>query len=318
MTRPSSQPILINPRLCLTHETGPGHPERPQRLSAILSHLDQCGIAKACQILPSREARMEDLALAHPQAHVQRVQGAIQAGARALDADTTVSSNSLQAAQLAAGAGLTGIDALKAGASRRIFCGVRPPGHHAETNRAMGFCLFNNVAIAARYAQKVGLARRVLILDWDVHHGNGTQDIFEDDPSVFYYSMHQFPYYPGTGSTQEIGKGAGRGFTLNRPLEAGSNDLIYQRSLNQDLNQIGETFQPDLVIISAGFDAHMDDPLAGMRVSTACFAAMTQSVLDFADHYAEGRVLSMLEGGYDLHALAQSVEAHVSTMCTFT
>lgn len=309
-------PVLINPLSCIDHDTGPGHPERPARLSSIFKHFENTGMSEECQVATARSATLEELALAHPIEHVRAVQTFIEEGGQALDADTIVSSHSLPAAYLAAGAALTGIELLQANTATRIFCGVRPPGHHAEAHRSMGFCLFNNAAIAARYAQKTGLAERVLILDWDVHHGNGTQDIFWEDPTVFYYSLHQYPFYPGTGSAGETGAGPGLGFTLNRPLPAQTGDSTYLKLLEKDLDTIAHQFKPQLVIISAGFDAHRDDPLGGINLSTHAFTQMTQSVLNMAEHCAKGRVLSLLEGGYDLQALADSAGSHVEAMLT--
>jgi len=192
-----------------------------------------------------------------------------------------------------------------------VFCAVRPPGHHAEANRAMGFCLLNNVAIAVRYAQKKHGLSRVLIVDWDVHHGNGTQHIFEDDPSVLFFSTHQFPHYPGTGRESERGRGAGEGYTINVPMEAGEGDDEYRAIFRKVLVPAAEEFKPELVIISAGFDAHKDDPLASMGLTEAGYAELTGIVAGIAKTYAQGRILSSLEGGYNLTALAASVDAHV-------
>jgi acetoin utilization deacetylase AcuC-like enzyme len=193
----------------------------------------------------------------------------------------------------------------------QVFCAVRPPGHHAEANRAMGFCLLNNVAIAARYAQKKHGLSRVLIVDWDVHHGNGTQHSFKDDPSVLFFSTHQFPHYPGTGRESERGRGAGEGYTINVPMEAGEGDDEYRAVFHKVLVPAAERFKPELVIISAGFDAHKDDPLASMGLTESGYAELTDIVAGIAKTYAQGRILSSLEGGYNLTALSVSVDAHV-------
>lgn len=306
-----AQLTYISPQVCLEHDTGFGHPERIERLDGINRHLEQCGLMSDLQSLPARPATRADIARVHTPEHIDEVTRLITSGARQLDGDTSVSKRSLEAANLAAGSLLTGIDALASEETKRVFCGVRPPGHHAEAFQAMGFCIYNNVAVAARYAQEIGLASRVLILDWDVHHGNGTQHIFQEDDSVFYYSLHQWPFYPGTGAASETGVGMGKGFTLNRPLQAGSGDDDYLRLVDQDLQHIGNTFKPELIIVSAGFDAHQADPLGAMKLSEECFGRMTRMVTALADDHAQGRVISALEGGYDIQALARSVEVHL-------
>ncbi len=304
----------INPTVCFEHDTGPGHPERIARLEAINLHLSECGLRQDLEEIEARRASREEIAAVHEEMHIDRVTRRIEAGFPHLDGDTTVSELSLEAAYLAAGAALTGVERLKSGASSRVFCAVRPPGHHAEAGRAMGFCIFNNAAVAAAAALSSGLAKRVLILDWDVHHGNGTQHIFETSPDVFYYSLHQFPFYPGTGSAGETGRDAGRDTTLNRPLDPGTSEETYFRLLEHDLDQIGLRFKPELIIVSAGFDAHKDDPLGAMLVTDKGFGRMTRMVTAAADTLCHGRVLSLLEGGYDLRALAYSVEQHLAAL----
>jgi acetoin utilization deacetylase AcuC-like enzyme len=233
---------------------------------------------------------------------------------KALDPDTCISPDSYRVALLAVGGALLAVDQVVEGRPDNAFVALRPPGHHAERERAMGFCLFNNVAIAARYAQRRYGLKRVLIVDWDVHHGNGTQHTFEDDPSVLFFSTHQFPFYPGTGRTSERGTGAGLGYTLNVPLAAGCGDNEYRQVFEKILYPAAQAFEPQLVLVSAGFDAHRNDPLASMNVTEDGYAHMTSIVRDIAERYCEGRLVSLLEGGYNLEALAHSVERHLHVL----
>ena len=310
----SSLSIITHP-VYLEHDTGFGHPERPERLTAIINKINGSTTLAKPEWIEPKKAEDDSIVDVHSEVYFQNISEAILGGERVLDGGDTVSSvKSLDAALFAAGAMIEGIDLIKTQNSKKVFCAVRPPGHHAEKDRAMGFCIFNNVAIAARYAQKKGIAEKVLIFDWDVHHGNGTQHIFDKDSSVFYYSIHQYPFYPGTGSEQEIGLAEGEGFTLNRPLKSGSSDSEYLDAIELDLEFIERKFKADLVIISAGFDAHKDDPLAGMQVTENGFWKMTEIVSRYAWRYSEGRILSVLEGGYDLKALADSVHAHLECL----
>jgi len=303
--------LVYDPRY-LEHDMGMGHPESPNRLRAIMQQLEQSGTMAQVTRIEPRMAEDEWITRVHTAAYLASLkQHAPTNGRVSLDPDTSMSPGSLTAAYLAAGGALAGIDAMMAKQVDHVFCAVRPPGHHAEANRAMGFCLLNNVAIAARYAQKKHGLSRVLIVDWDVHHGNGTQHIFEDDPSVLFFSTHQFPHYPGTGRESERGRGAGEGYTINVPMEAGEGDDEYRAIFRKVLVPAAEEFKPELVIISAGFDAHKDDPLASMGLTEAGYAELTGIVAGIAKTYAQGRILSSLEGGYNLTALAASVDAHV-------
>ncbi len=303
--------LVYDPRY-LEHDMGLGHPESPNRLRAIVQQLEQSGtMARLIRIAP-RMAEDEWITTVHTAAYLASLkQHAPASGRVSLDPDTSMSPGSLTAAYLAAGGALAGVDAMMNSEVEHVFCAVRPPGHHAETNRAMGFCLLNNVAIAARYAQRKHGLSRVLIVDWDVHHGNGTQHSFEDDPSVLFFSTHQFPHYPGTGRESEHGRGAGEGYTINVPMEAGEGDDEYRAVFHKVLVPAAEQFKPELVIISAGFDAHKDDPLANMGLTEAGYAELTGIVAGIARKHAQGRILSSLEGGYNLTALAASVDAHV-------
>ncbi len=303
--------LVYDPRY-LEHDMGMGHPESPNRLRAIMQQLEQSGTMAQLTRIEPRMAEDEWITQVHTAAYLASLkQHAPASGRVSLDPDTSMSPGSLTAAYLAAGGALAGVDAMMANQVDHVFCAVRPPGHHAEANRAMGFCLLNNVAIAARYAQKMHGLSRVLIVDWDVHHGNGTQHCFEDDPSVLFFSTHQFPHYPGTGRESERGRGAGEGATINVPMEAGEGDDEYRTIFHQVLVPAAEQFKPELVIISAGFDAHKDDPLASMGLTESGYAELTGIVAGIAKRYAQGRILSSLEGGYNLTALAASVDAHV-------
>lgn len=300
----------------LKHDTGRHHPEHAGRLEAVMQALELSGRARQLVHLAWDDDPQAWIAQVHDPKLLTLVQAASQRGRAALDPDTMVCSDSFAVALKAVAGTLAAADAVMQAQVQQVFCAVRPPGHHAESHRSMGFCLFNNVAILARYLQQRHGLEKILIIDWDVHHGNGTQDIFWEDPTVFYYSLHQYPFYPGTGSAGETGAGPGLGFTLNRPLPAQTGDSTYLRLLEKDLDTIAHQFNPQLVIISAGFDAHRDDPLGGMNLSTHAFTQMTQSVLNMAEHCAKGRVLSLLEGGYDLQALADSAGSHVEAMLT--
>ncbi|MBK9308997.1 MAG: histone deacetylase [Nitrospira sp.] len=299
----------------LDHDMGTGHPESPNRLRVIMQRLEESGTAARLVRIEPRPAEDEWITHVHTPGYVAALKRAAPATGRvSLDPDTSMSPGSLTAAYFAAGGALAAVDAIMEGQVDHVFCAVRPPGHHAEASRAMGFCLLNNVAIAARYIQKKHGLTRVLIVDWDVHHGNGTQHSFEDDPSVLFFSTHQYPHYPGTGRGTERGKGAGEGLTINVPMEAGQGDADYRAVFQNVLVAAADDFKPEIVIISAGFDAHTDDPLASMGLTEAGYTALTEIVTGIAKRHANGRILSSLEGGYHLPALAASVEAHVKAL----
>jgi len=256
-----------------------------------------------------RAARTEELEAVHTRDHILRIRQVCEAGGGVLDGgDTHASPASYRVALLAAGAVLSCIDAVLTGSVRSAFCAVRPPGHHAESDTPMGFCLFNNVAVGARYAQHRHRIERVAILDWDVHHGNGTQHIFEEDPSVLYISLHQYPFYPGTGAASERGRGAGEGTTMNIPLPAGTDEHRYREEFAAKVVPALRDFAPGLLLISAGFDAHRDDPLADLRLTESSFGELTRQVAGIAP------AVSVLEGGYNLAALARSVEHHLRAL----
>jgi acetoin utilization deacetylase AcuC-like enzyme len=301
----------------LDHDTGPSHPERPQRLTAILTRLESGGILSELDRCTPEPAPLAALEAVHESAYVKDIERAADDRPGLLnDINTFCSGASYEAARLAAGAVMQAADGVMSGQWDGAFVAARPPGHHAEASQAMGFCLFNNVAVAARHLQsRHGLAR-VAILDWDVHHGNGTQHSFEDDDSVFYASLHQFPHYPGTGAASERGRGVGEGTTLNRPMSAGSGDVEWMAELEERVLPALEEFAPQFLILSAGFDAHRDDPLSDTRVTVDGYRRMTEAVKDLAAHVCEGRIVSALEGGYGLDSLARSVEAHLEVLRT--
>jgi acetoin utilization deacetylase AcuC-like enzyme len=291
------------------HDTGRGHPERPARLVAVHEGIERAGLADALIPLPSRAATAVELERVHPAPYLEMLETRSREGGGNLDADTVFSVDSWRAATTAAGTGIAAIDALASGAADAAFLALRPPGHHARASQGMGFCLLNNVAVAA--AELAERGERVLIVDYDAHHGNGTQEIFYADPRVLYVSFHEWPLYPGTGRHDEIGHGAGEGATLNIPLPAGATGDVYLRALDDVVASLVEEFVPTWVLISAGFDAHRADPLTGLGLSAGDYAAINERIAEWA---APGRLIAFLEGGYDLAALRSSVAASLPAL----
>jgi acetoin utilization deacetylase AcuC-like enzyme len=298
------------------HDTGPGHPETPSRYQVVMDALrgDAALWADLVEV-QAREAPRGDIQAAHSPQLYKQIERVVSEGTGYLDADTTVSMRSLDAARHAAGAPCQAIDLIMKGEIDNAFVPVRPPGHHATEERAMGFCLFNNVAVAARYAQQhYPEIERVAIIDWDVHHGNGTQGIFYDDPSVYFFSSHQYPWYPGTGSRGEKGMGRGLGYTLNLPLRAATPAAQQKRAFDAALEEMAASFSPDLIMISAGFDSHLGEPLGQLLLQDQDFVEMTRTVKEWAASSCAGRLVSCLEGGYNLETLGETVRAHVAEL----
>ena len=303
--------FVYDPRY-LGHEMGRSHPESPERLRTICAQLQSSGTWSRLHQLTPRRAERQWVELIHDPSYVDRLERRSPAnGYASLDPDTSMSPGTLEAAFLATGGALAAVDAMMNGDIDQAFCAIRPPGHHAEADRAMGFCFFNTVAIAARYIQQHYGVQRVLIVDWDVHHGNGTQHAFYDDASVMFFSTHQFPYYPGTGRATETGEGQGKGLTINVPFSGGQGDDEYREVFQKVLVPAADAFQPEFVLISAGFDAHRDDPLASMELTEQGYAELTRIVASIAKNFSGGRILACLEGGYHLQALAKSVDHHL-------
>jgi len=302
---------LLADRRFLYHETGRHHPECGERVAVLCDLFDSAAFGAFERVAP-RPATEEELRRVHAHDHVASVAASAGRAHTQFDADTPASAGSFEAARLAAGGAIALADAILAGELDNGFAALRPPGHHAEADRPMGFCLFNNVAVVARHLTEVRGLSRILILDWDVHHGNGTQHSFYDSSEVMYVSTHQYPFYPGTGAPGETGSGRGAGFTVNVPMPAGAGDGEYLAAFRDLILPVATRFAPEFVLVSAGFDAHRDDPLASISLHTEAFAAMTDAVVGLADESAGGRLLLLLEGGYDLAALTDSVTASVS------
>ncbi|MDA0989356.1 MAG: histone deacetylase [Verrucomicrobia bacterium] len=297
------------------HVPGAGHPECPARYRAALSGIAAAVPGHRLRRIDPRLATTADLLRCHTPGYVAQVEREIASGVRTLSTgDTHVCRDSQGAALLASGGVLAATDAVMTGQVKNAFCAVRPPGHHATPAQGMGFCIYNHVAVAARYVQRQYGVERVLIVDWDVHHGNGTQDIFYDDASVFYFSTHQWPLYPGTGARAEVGTGAGRGFTRNVPVPAGTTGEGLRRAFMDELMPAMVSFKPELILISAGFDARKDEPISDLSLTDDDFGMLTRMVVDLANDHANGRIVSSLEGGYGLEGLASAVGAHVAAL----
>jgi acetoin utilization deacetylase AcuC-like enzyme len=312
-----SKTSLVSHPIYLEHETGAFHFENPGRLRAILDGLEDSGLFSSLQSIIPQEAAMHWIEKVHQKDYIETVRKDVMSGAHFLSTksgNTAICPRSFDVALWAVGGALKACDSVMSGEAKNVFCALRPPGHHAAPNRGMGFCLFNNVAIAARYLQEKHNLKKILIVDWDVHHGNGTQDIFYEDGSVFFFSTHQWPWYPWSGSADERGKGQGEGTTLNVPLPAGSGDTEIIEAFEKKLWPQVDQFKPNFVLISAGFDSRNTDPLGRFRVTDAGFKKLTRIMKQMADDHAEGCLVSVLEGGYSLEGLARAVPAHIEEL----
>ena len=295
------------------HDAKPNHPERPERIGTLLDMFSSYQREGLVEVAP-RLATLDELLSNHSREHVAEVEATSGRQYHAFDSDTATSAGTYAAARLASGGLLVVLDAIMAGNANNGFAVVRPPGHHAEADRAMGFCFFNNVAIAARYLQNTYDLKRILIVDWDVHHGNGTQRSFYADDDVLFVSLHQYPHYPGTGEAIDIGVAGGMGYTVNLPFPAGFGDAEYEEAFGRIVEPIGHQFKPDFVLISAGFDCHDLDPLGGMQVTGAGFTRMTRGLLSVARQHSSGRCAAVLEGGYSVEGLTEGVTCVLDEM----
>jgi len=324
---------LIYHPIFLKHNTGPHHPERPSRLRSILRKLENTKFIDRLKVIEPAPISIDDITLVHSKDYVLSIKDICSRLARtnilrakaerseaevekyfSLDPDTVVSSHSFESALFSVGAVIKGIDLVFDEKVDNAFCMGRPPGHHARPNQAMGFCIFNNIAIGARYIQKKYSLRRILIIDWDVHHGNGTEEIFYKDDSVLYISLHQYPHYPGTGKKEDIGEGKGKGFNLNITMEAGSGDTEYIKAFQEIIIPKVKDFKPEFVLISSGFDGHRDDPLSSVNLTEKGYYEMTKMVKDMAKLHSKNRLVSILEGGYNLLSLANSAHSHLDAL----
>ena len=305
---------MVRDPIYLKHSNGPMHPEGPQRLVTIDRMLSEFPLKENLIDIPPRDATFEELACIHEENYIRRIERTREREFTVLDPDTSACSDSYAAALRAAGGTIAAAEAVLSGSHPAAFAFVRPPGHHAEADRAMGFCLFNNVAVAAMYALRRYGLKRVLIVDWDVHHGNGTMHSFYETDEVLYFSVHQYPHYPGTGRTDEIGRGAGQGYTVNVPLYGGQGDSEYLYVFRQLLAPLARAYAPQLILVSAGFDTHRNDPLAGMQLSGGAYRGMTAILQQLSEECCPGRLAFTLEGGYDHAALGEGISAVLSTL----
>lgn len=299
---------------CIKHQTPPGHPERPERLERAWKALNESGVLKTCEVRRPTPISAEAIGAVHRPEVFKQVESAVRHGGNYLDGDTFVSAASLTAGLKAAGAACNAVDAVIAGKQSNAFCLIRPPGHHATPNRSMGFCLFNNIALAARHAIKKHSLNRVLIVDWDVHHGNGTQGCFYEDEQGTFFSVHRHPFYPGTGRADETGSGKGLGHTFNLPLRYGTRPEEFRDQFRSTLEDAAKRAKPELVLLSAGFDAHHSDPIGNLGLDDEDFLKLLGDVRAVADSYCNGRLASLLEGGYNLDALSRCVVEHVKAL----
>jgi len=312
--------LLFTDPLFQKHDTGMGHPETARRLRVLYEHLDKVALGKRCVAGKYKPLTEEDAAKIHTAKQIQTVKQLAEHGGGRVDGDTPVCSSSFQVALAAAGACVSAVDAVMKGPDCNALCLVRPPGHHATPTRSMGFCLFNNIALAANHARTAHQLSRILIVDWDVHHGNGTQDVFFEDPNVAFFSIHRFGqgFYPGTGAADETGKGKGAGRIFNAPVRFGTSRKDYLSRFADVLEKAANLAKPELVLISAGFDAHAKDPIGSLGLEVEDFVTLTKGVMDIAKTHANGRIVSCLEGGYNLDVLPLAVQAHLEELLTLS
>lgn len=305
---------IVRDTIFLQHKTGIHHPESPRRLETIYNMLDRNKLMEKLILVPSRLASLEEVEMVHAPEYIDKIMETAGEHLRYLDPDTVTSAHTYQAAFSAVGGSIDAVKKVLQSDIDNAFVPIRPPGHHAEKNRQMGFCIFNNAALAAEYARKQFDLKRILLIDWDVHHCNGTQHIFESTDEVLVFSTHRSPFFPGTGSLEEKGTGNGLGYSVNVPLSPGKKDIDFIEIYRKLLTPIALEYKPQLIIVSAGFDTHYDDPIGGMKVTEQGYAYMTRIIMEIADRVCEGRVVAILEGGYDLGALRKSVKAVIETL----
>lgn len=305
--------LLYYDEIFLKHLTG-AHPERPERLTRTWKKLEESGIVGKCRRPPCVAATDKQLQRVHPAEYVKRVQAFCAGGGGRIETDTVCSDDSFKAAQMAAGSACDAVGRVMKGEDKTAFCLMRPPGHHALVDKPMGFCLFSTIATAAKEAIAVHGLKNVLIVDFDVHHGNGTQDIFWDDGTVSFFSIHRFPFYPGSGEKSETGSGKGLGAIRNAPISYGTERKDYHLQFKKNLESMADKWKPELILVSAGFDAHRLDPIGSLQLETEDYATLTKALLEVAEIHAQGRIVSLLEGGYNVDMLADSVALHIETM----